>query len=47
MRGKKATENLLRQAAREALKDASPMTENGYKKELAEAVIYRAAMSLV
>lgn len=47
IRGKKTTENLLRQAAREALKDASPMTENGYKKELAEAVIYRAAMSLV
>ncbi len=47
IRGKKATENLLRQAAREALKDASPMTENGYKKELAEAVICRSAMSLV
>ncbi len=47
VKGKKATENLLKRAAREALKDASPMTENGYKKELAEAVIYRAALSLV
>jgi len=47
IRGKKVTENLLRQAARESLKDARPMTENGYKIELAEAVIYRAAMSLV
>lgn len=46
IKGKRVTENLLKQAAGEALKDASPMTENGYKKELAEAVIYRAAMSL-
>ncbi|UCC39872.1 MAG: xanthine dehydrogenase family protein subunit M [Candidatus Aminicenantes bacterium] len=46
VKGKKASEKLLKQAAREALKDARAMTENGYKKELVEAVIYRAAMSL-
>jgi xanthine dehydrogenase YagS FAD-binding subunit len=47
IRGKKVTEGLLRQAAGEALKEAKPMTENGYKIELAETVIYRAALSLV
>jgi xanthine dehydrogenase YagS FAD-binding subunit len=47
IRGKKVTEDLLRQAAGEALKEAKPMAENGYKIELAEAVIYRSALSLI
>ncbi len=47
IKGKKATEALLREAAREALKDARPMTENGYKKDLVETIVYRAAISLV
>lgn len=47
IKGKKASEKLLRQAAREALKEAKPLEENGYKKELAETVLYRAVLSLV
>ena len=47
IKGKKATENLIREAAREALKEASPLEENEYKKELAETVLYRAALSLI
>ena len=46
IKGKKVTENLLRQAARESLKEARPLKENGYKKELVEVVLYRAALSL-
>lgn len=44
---KKITENLLRQATREALKEAKPLEENEYKKELVEVVVSRAAFSLV
>ncbi|NIM57701.1 MAG: xanthine dehydrogenase family protein subunit M [Candidatus Aminicenantes bacterium] len=47
IKGKKVTEDLVRKAAREALKEAKPLDENGYKKELAEIVLYRAALSLV
>jgi len=47
IKGKKVTEDLVREAAREALKEAKPLEENGYKKELAEIVLYRAALSLV
>ena len=47
VRGKKITENLLRQATKEALKEASPLEENRYKKELVEAVVCRAALNLV
>ena len=47
IKGKKVTENLVREAAREALKEAKPLEENGYKKELAEIILYRAALSLV
>lgn len=47
IKGKKVTENLLRQAAREALKDAKPLEENGYKKELVEIVLYRTALSII
>ncbi len=47
IRGKKVTEDLVRDATREALKEAKPLEENGYKKELAEIVLYRAVLSLV
>ncbi len=47
IKGKKITEDLVREATREALKEAKPLEENGYKKELAEIVLYRAVLSLV
>jgi len=47
IKGKKVTEDLVREAAREALKEAKPLEENEYKKELVEAILHRAALSLV
>ena len=47
IKGERITENLLKQATREALKDARPLKENEYKKELIETIVYRAALSLV
>ena len=47
LRGKPATEALVTQAAAEALKDASPLAENAYKKDLAAAAIKRAVLALV
>ena len=47
IKNKKATESLLKKAAREALKEARPLEENGYKIDLAETAIYRAALSLI
>ncbi len=47
IKGKKVTEDLVRDATREALKEAKPLEENGYKKELAEIILYRAVLSLV
>ncbi|MDH4258502.1 MAG: xanthine dehydrogenase family protein subunit M [Candidatus Aminicenantes bacterium] len=47
IKGKKVTENLLRQAAGEALKEARPLKDNGYKKELIEVVLSRAVLSLM
>ncbi len=47
IQGKKVTDNLVRQAAREALKEARPLKENGYKKDLVETVLSRAVSSLV
>ncbi len=47
IKGEKITENLLRQATREALKEAKPLAENGYKKELVEAAVYRASLNLI
>jgi xanthine dehydrogenase YagS FAD-binding subunit len=46
IRGKAATEELLRQAAQEALKEARALEDNGYKKDLLEVVLSRAALSL-
>ena len=47
IKGEKVTEDLVRKAAREALKEAKPLEENGYKKELAETVLCRAVLSLI
>jgi len=47
IRGKAVTEELLRQAAQEALKEARALKDNGYKKDLLEVVLSRAALSLV
>ncbi|MGB2764973.1 MAG: xanthine dehydrogenase family protein subunit M [Candidatus Aminicenantaceae bacterium] len=47
IKGEKATEKLVRQAAREALIEARPLEENKYKNELVETVLYRAVLSLV
>jgi xanthine dehydrogenase YagS FAD-binding subunit len=47
IKGKKVTEDLMREATREALKEAKPLEENEYKKELVEVVLYRAALSLL
>jgi xanthine dehydrogenase YagS FAD-binding subunit len=47
IKGKKATEDLLREAARVELKEANPLEENGYKKDLVETALYRAALSLI
>jgi len=44
---KKATEDLLKKAAREELKEARPLDENGYKIDLIETAVYRAALSLI
>lgn len=47
IRGKKVTEDLIRQAAKETLKEAKPLEENAYKKELVETILARAVLSLV
>jgi len=47
IKGEKVTESLLRQAARESLKEARALKDNEYKKELLEVVLSRAALSLV
>jgi xanthine dehydrogenase YagS FAD-binding subunit len=47
IKGKKVTDNLVKQASREALKEARPLKENAYKKDLVETVLSRAVYSLV
>jgi len=47
IKGKKLSEEAVRVAAREALQDAKPLEENGYKKDLVEVVLARTVMSLV
>jgi len=47
IRDKTVNEELLRQAAREALKEARALKENGYKRDLLEVILSRAALSLV
>ncbi len=47
LRGKAVTGELAARAAAAALKDATPLSENAYKKELAAAAIQRAVLALV
>ncbi|NIM90262.1 MAG: xanthine dehydrogenase family protein subunit M [Candidatus Aminicenantes bacterium] len=47
IKGKAATEELLRQAAQETLKEARALKDNGYKKDLLEVVLSRATLMLV
>lgn len=47
IRGKKVTEDLIRQAAKETLKAGKPLEDNTYKTELAEVIITRAVLSLI
>jgi xanthine dehydrogenase YagS FAD-binding subunit len=47
LKGRKLSEEAVRVAAREALQDAKPLEENGYKKDLVEVVLARTVMSLV
>jgi xanthine dehydrogenase YagS FAD-binding subunit len=47
IKGKKVTEDLVRDATSEALKEAKPLDDNGYKKELVETVLCRAVLSLI
>lgn len=47
IKGEKATEQLIRQAVKEDLKEADPLEENEYKKELVESVVYKAALSIL
>ncbi len=45
IRGKKVTEDLVRQAAKVTLKEAKPLKDNSYKAELAEIILTRAVLS--
>jgi xanthine dehydrogenase YagS FAD-binding subunit len=47
LKGRRLSEEAVRVAAREALQDAKPLEENGYKKDLVEVVLARTVMSLV
>jgi xanthine dehydrogenase YagS FAD-binding subunit len=46
LRGMQATEALVRQAADEALKDASPLRENGFKADLIYAALKEAVLAV-
>ena len=46
IKGRKITEEVIRQGAREALKDARPLEENAYKLDMVEAVLCVAILSL-
>jgi xanthine dehydrogenase YagS FAD-binding subunit len=47
IKGKKITEETVRQGAAEALKDAKPLEENAYKLDLVQAVLQTAILPLV
>jgi xanthine dehydrogenase YagS FAD-binding subunit len=47
LRKKKLTEALIKDASRAALEEAKPLEENGYKKQLVEAVLSRSLASLI
>lgn len=44
--GRKMSEDLLRKATKEALREAKPLEENGYKLDLIETAVCRAVLSL-
>jgi xanthine dehydrogenase YagS FAD-binding subunit len=46
LRGKAATEAVIREAADAALKDASPLKENGYKTDLVYAALKEAVLAI-
>jgi xanthine dehydrogenase YagS FAD-binding subunit len=46
IKGKELTEEVIRQGAKEALKDARPLEENAYKIDLVEAVLFEAVSSI-
>jgi xanthine dehydrogenase YagS FAD-binding subunit len=47
LRGQPVTEDLIKRAAAEALKDANPLAENGYKTKLLAAALKQAILGLV
>ncbi len=47
LKGKPVSEDVVKQAATEALSDARPLEENAYKQDLAAIVVTRAVLSLV
>jgi xanthine dehydrogenase YagS FAD-binding subunit len=46
IKGKKVTEEVIRQGAKEALEDARPLQDNAYKLDLVEAVLHAAILPL-
>ena len=46
LQDQKITEDFIKRAVREDLKEARPLSDNAYKKDLAEAAVSRVAMSL-
>jgi xanthine dehydrogenase YagS FAD-binding subunit len=47
IRGKKLTDEVIRQGAKQALENARPLEENAYKMDLVEAVVHTAISSMV
>jgi xanthine dehydrogenase YagS FAD-binding subunit len=47
IKGKKLTEEVIRQGARQALTDARTLEENAYKKDLVEAVLFSAISTMM
>jgi xanthine dehydrogenase YagS FAD-binding subunit len=47
IKGKKVTEEVIQQGAKEALEDARPLQDNAYKLDLVEAVLHAAILPLV
>jgi len=47
IKAKKATKTLIQNAVKTAMGDAEPMTENAYKKDLAEVIVVNTILSLV
>jgi xanthine dehydrogenase YagS FAD-binding subunit len=47
IKNKRPTDSLIQEAVREAMQEAKPLAENGYKLKLVETVLTRAVLSLV